>query len=267
MALLTPGDKFITIPDELESFFHVLLYYALRYVKTPNCDGESIADFLDRYFDLYGMEKGTYICGALKRSTMELGAIRIGSSTYPRFDNPLDTLFAKLLSWFRARYVVLAHEKNKPTTSSQTTPKADTTPDLSDVLSAHHARGLNIRGKFGPSRDTSEKAVGPTEEDKTLAAFLASHSEMLIAFDEAASGHWPKQKAEDQIPSGWRPPTGERFQQPLSKTVENKRKRIAMDVMSEPPIPRHLVNPRPPHTPPRRMANSLDAPPAEDESP
>ncbi|KAI1788199.1 hypothetical protein LXA43DRAFT_838864, partial [Ganoderma leucocontextum] len=71
IALLSTGVIRVGIPDELESFFHVLLYYTLRYMKGANCDGKSIANFLDSYFDLYGYEDRTYTCGALKRSTIE----------------------------------------------------------------------------------------------------------------------------------------------------------------------------------------------------
>ncbi|KAI1788204.1 hypothetical protein LXA43DRAFT_895063 [Ganoderma leucocontextum] len=270
IALLTPDLMCVDIPDELESFFHVLLYYALRYVKSANCNGESIANFLDQYFDLYGYEDGIYICGALKRSTIELGKIRVGSSTHIRFDNPLDDLFAQLLSWFKARYIVLAHEKNKKaaakrqaaTSASNTTgPPAAARTQLkpnTDVLSALARRR--------PIQQAPRKDNDPSEEEKILAGHIKSHDSMVVELGTAICGNWPDQKAEDQIPSGWKPPSGGRFQQPPSKNVENKRKRIedAKKCASAPP--QYLVTPAPPRTPdrrPTRTATSLNFVPEE----
>ncbi|KAI1782440.1 hypothetical protein LXA43DRAFT_977568 [Ganoderma leucocontextum] len=253
IALLRPGLIQVGIPDELESFFHVLLYYALRYIKSANCSGESIANFLDQYFDLYGYEDGTYICGALKRSMIKEGKICVGSDTYIRFDNPLDDLFVQLLSWFKARYIVLAHEKNKIAAAKR-----------QPATSASNTTGP-VLAQYGPIQPAAKRNKEPTDEETALAELVKSHGSMIVALGTTICGSWPDQKAEDQIPSGWKPTSGSRFQQPLSKNVENKRKRIEKSkaFFSEPPPPRQLVIPRSPHTPQKCTAISLGFVPEE----
>ncbi|KAI1784511.1 hypothetical protein LXA43DRAFT_210652 [Ganoderma leucocontextum] len=273
MALLAPGLIQVGIPDELESFFHVFLHYALRYIKSTNSNGLAIANFLDQYFDLYGYEDGVYTCGALKRSTIELGRIRVGTSTYLRFGNPLDTIFAKLLSWFRARYIVLAYKKQQAAAEHE--PEAstgsDADPSRSSSVPRHIDYGMDSFAAqlAAPEPDSMNESVEvPTAEQTALAERLQAHDQMLQLLLKAMGEIWPPQEAADQIPSGWKPPSGSRFPLPLSKTVENKRKRIkkAAGCVSEPPPPlRPLVTPRSPHTPQRRTANSLGFLP-EDES-
>ncbi|KAI1788185.1 hypothetical protein LXA43DRAFT_648416 [Ganoderma leucocontextum] len=273
IALLAPGLIQVGIPDELESFFHVLLYYTLRYVKSINSNGLAIANFLDSYFDLYGCEDGVYICGAVKRSTIELGRIRVGTDTYLRFGNPLDTVFTKLLSWFKARYVVLAYEKQQAAAAQQGQVSADNGADSNADSNADYGEDSKTDSFAAQlaalEPDSEDEGVEvPTTEQRSFAKRLEAHDQMLQLLLKAMRETWPPQEAADQIPSGWRPPSGSRFPLPLSTIVENKRKRIkkAAGCVSEPPPPfRPLVTPRSPHTPQTRTANSLGFLP-EDES-
>ncbi|PIL32452.1 hypothetical protein GSI_05154 [Ganoderma sinense ZZ0214-1] len=256
IALLTPGPVYVKIPDELESFLHVLVYYALRYVKSTNCNGESIANFLDQYFDLYGHEDGMYICGDLKRGTIERGDICVGSKTYIHFNNPLDALFPQLLSWFRARYAVLTHENKLASTAAGDDAGAPSaTPQQLD------ADVLDFLAEYGTDRESLQQAEGPSEEVKALARQIESHKAMMVELAAALAEQWPYQKTGDQIPSGWKAPVGDRFAQPLplpGEKDENKRPRPTV-VMSEPPFPSHAVPVGSPHTPQRRPVVSLAA--------
>ncbi|KAI1784512.1 hypothetical protein LXA43DRAFT_210690 [Ganoderma leucocontextum] len=245
IALLGPGDKLITLADELESFFHVFLYYALRYIRSFNCDSEAIANFLDSYFDLYGYEEGVYTCGALKSSTIKRGKISVGSQTL-RFGNPLDKLFSKILSWFKAHYVIADHNKEvadkaKDKASASADPPTGSS-DLRRLLFMQDDSTSDILAQFGPIESLPQPVEGPTKEDTALAEVLKTHNGLVLALGEALRDAWPDEKAEDQIPSGWKPPT-DRFPQPPSKNVENKRKRIedAKKCVSAPP--QYLVTP------------------------
>lgn len=66
-ALNNP-DKVISIPDELESFFHALLWFAIRWLP-HNCN--DVDKFMFEYFDTGRTENGKeYTCGTVKQSTM-----------------------------------------------------------------------------------------------------------------------------------------------------------------------------------------------------
>ncbi|EJF57404.1 hypothetical protein DICSQDRAFT_174046, partial [Dichomitus squalens LYAD-421 SS1] len=64
----------IVIQDELESFFHVLLYYAIRFLP-HNLQDECVGKFLTDYFDDYSIYDGYCICGRAKHDAMVNGFI------------------------------------------------------------------------------------------------------------------------------------------------------------------------------------------------
>ena len=76
----------IVIQDELESFFHVLLYYAIRFLPHTLNDN-SIGRFLQEYFDGYSPgPNGGYLCGSEKFNAMVNGVIRL-----PTYNGITDT--------------------------------------------------------------------------------------------------------------------------------------------------------------------------------
>ncbi|KAI0827889.1 hypothetical protein BC628DRAFT_1317328 [Trametes gibbosa] len=122
--------KVITIPDELESFFHVTVYNAVR-LLCHNCHHTRVPQFLHDYFDDYTVDNVEgHKCGPVKRSTMKDGCIDIEMYKAPAKDkayvnvgsklwffwptknpaaapeHPLNAVFKKLLSWFRAYYIL-----------------------------------------------------------------------------------------------------------------------------------------------------------------
>ncbi len=67
-----PGSA-VSIPDELESFLHVLLYLALRYLCSSL---QSPGIFIDRYFmSSWTDEKGSTLCGELKHQVVSNGRL------------------------------------------------------------------------------------------------------------------------------------------------------------------------------------------------
>ena len=83
MSVCTQNDATnqVNIPDELESFFHVLLYEACLFIDNT-CD--MMAEFMFRYFEDSCCVGSTFYGGGFKRSTMTQGEIRspIGEPFY-----------------------------------------------------------------------------------------------------------------------------------------------------------------------------------------
>ncbi|KAH9943836.1 hypothetical protein B0H21DRAFT_892590 [Amylocystis lapponica] len=73
-ASLMDKYKKILLQDDLESFFHVLLYMAIQYLPS-NC--EEVGNFIGRFFEASTVEKGEYMCGSAKWNAMELGKVKV----------------------------------------------------------------------------------------------------------------------------------------------------------------------------------------------
>ena len=64
------------LPDELEAFFHVLLFYAVRFLL-HNC--KDVAQFVEDYFHDYRVTvEGMFRCGRDKQTAMRSGVIDAG---------------------------------------------------------------------------------------------------------------------------------------------------------------------------------------------
>ncbi|PIL33430.1 hypothetical protein GSI_04052 [Ganoderma sinense ZZ0214-1] len=75
-ALNDPLRKMV-IQDELESFFHVLLHYAIRYLP-HNLKASEVGRFLHDYFDAAGVNSdGIFCCGKTKKAAMRYGVIDV----------------------------------------------------------------------------------------------------------------------------------------------------------------------------------------------
>ena len=68
--------KVVDIPDDLESIFHVLLYYAVRYLP-HNVKDDSVGLFLHRYFDDYSTSFNGATCNSHKFAAMITGEINL----------------------------------------------------------------------------------------------------------------------------------------------------------------------------------------------
>ena len=117
VALLSRLSKVVAIPDELESFFYVLLYYAIRYLRSNCLD---VGNWIEDFFDSYTLQAGEYKCGSTKSTTMrsfEKGMLALDSTAnlpvQLRFNSPMDDLLSTLLERFQAHYRVEAHEAMK----------------------------------------------------------------------------------------------------------------------------------------------------------
>ncbi|KAH9947738.1 hypothetical protein B0H21DRAFT_851957, partial [Amylocystis lapponica] len=123
---LNDAFKPMCLQDDLESFFHVLLYEAIRFLPS-NCP--NVAAFMTRYFDDARCDDGKYSCGPAKWDAMKNGHIDmpvdgVGQDLQfhyfsrrerTQLRHPLDIVIEKLLSWFGAFYRHTRRLKRLPT--------------------------------------------------------------------------------------------------------------------------------------------------------
>ncbi|KAI0359596.1 hypothetical protein OH77DRAFT_1040128 [Trametes cingulata] len=169
---LKDRSKQIVVEDEMESFFHLLLYYALRYLP-HNCT--NVDDFMWKYFDdfVQKADDRRYSCGEIKYITMVMGQLMPGckkltffreplpdrspraaapqgassqgrSRHFPGY-HPIGALFGELLTWLKAFYTLCA-EQEKPFTHMAPT------------------------GPYRHSRDVYDEAI--EEEDAVIDAYI-----------------------------------------------------------------------------------------------
>ncbi|KAI1785220.1 hypothetical protein LXA43DRAFT_150866 [Ganoderma leucocontextum] len=72
--VLLKTTKLIEIPDDLESFFHVLIYYAVRFLP-HNLADDLVGRFLYNYFDDYTDGAPGFTCGPAKYNAINRGVI------------------------------------------------------------------------------------------------------------------------------------------------------------------------------------------------
>ncbi|EJF57506.1 hypothetical protein DICSQDRAFT_183127 [Dichomitus squalens LYAD-421 SS1] len=125
--------KVIAIPDDLESFFHVMLYFAIRFLphNCPNGVGQLMASYFDDYTDgLSGFTAGPAKFNAMYNGVIHVHLITGGkkdaqgkhvnerleflwpkkgaegqdNATRPGRKHPIDLLICKLLKRFKALY-------------------------------------------------------------------------------------------------------------------------------------------------------------------
>ncbi|KAI8976568.1 hypothetical protein BD414DRAFT_445984 [Trametes punicea] len=112
--LINEPKKAVDIPDELEAFFHVLLYYSVRYLRS-NC--QDVPLYMEHYFEAYRIENGQYQCGAGKSSTMENGRLKISDKNgYLQFNSPIDRILQVWLGLLKAHYEVRRYEQRRKAT-------------------------------------------------------------------------------------------------------------------------------------------------------
>lgn len=183
----------------MESFFHLLLFCAVRYL--PHNFQDAVPALMHEYFEAYSTSVGEYFCGAAKLAATTCGRVLfpsiVGSLTFflsaehrrnvleavatpaptsaqntfspsSRLAHPINAVFSRLLRWIQAHYA-LTNEANNPAT------------ELDEVLAL----------------PADEANVEPTEEERWFMEKYGmddeeeEHEEEALDVDELS----PKQRA------------------------------------------------------------------------
>ncbi|KAL7277796.1 hypothetical protein ACG7TL_008739 [Trametes sanguinea] len=236
----------VEIADELESFLHVMIYCAIRYLP-HTC--ENVGDFMYRYFD-DGLRRGEaeYTCGASKRLVMKTGELttltdeQIIFLRRPRDSNagpptakdqhPINRLLTQLLKYFSARYVLAKrHALNSE-------------PDVFDMYLDED----ELEGEFGGSQ--SQVSEPPTRLLEARYKLMQTHPrilKMLSMASERVASVWPgpEDRLPDQLQPTYKPDMLEKTRDkraapddtPEEQPASKRQRSAAMDVAysSSPP--------------------------------
>ncbi|KAI0644187.1 hypothetical protein C8Q79DRAFT_1112190 [Trametes meyenii] len=181
----------IEVADELKSFFHVTLFYAVRFLRN---NLPSVSQFVIEYFDTFQMASdGGLICSRLKRTTLHLGVPEGFSTPTLQFlkrggqeGNPLNDLIAKLLFLFKGRYEYLeylARPKKVPKTPSAA-------PRRNGPSARRNARRHTMLDSWRVDNDYSGVDPAPVAEEPSAQALnsqriLEHHGGVMKLFDDA----------------------------------------------------------------------------------
>ncbi|KAM5542896.1 hypothetical protein V8D89_003280 [Ganoderma adspersum] len=207
-ALLDPR-RVITIADDLESLFHVLLYFAIRFL--PNNCANAVVPLLVNYFDGYTDGAKRRSSGQMKYQAMNKGEIDItlvanrtqrgvlkfyinpskpdsectnNTDTAERLTkrrlHPINALIAELLGWFKALYSLVDNSKKKDGTKSTKPAAGRPIAKIPLLLPKSRGPGLNRRASSSasPASATPSTTAAADEALRAVAAKLQSHDAM-----------------------------------------------------------------------------------------
>ncbi|CDO74884.1 hypothetical protein BN946_scf185004.g34 [Trametes cinnabarina] len=185
----------VSVADELESFFHVMLFYSLRLLRHNIND---VAAFVVEYFDGFTNEVNVgRRSSSVKREAMYNGIIHTSAGSKLGFtcedDDPhyeLDYIFDGLLHYFKARYAVIKE----------------------------NLRQEEMSQKAGKGRRPPPPIPGPfnqpllTEDMEAQAKQLNTHDLVLRILDNALDSerepapYWPEEDVvPDRLPDSYDP--------------------------------------------------------------
>ena len=221
--------RVVGVADELESIFHVLIFYAIRFLPHNLMDAD-VPYFLHDYFDRYSTNSRGTRSGLVKRNVMEYGVIKLtsyneyehmasedntlkfvwpcdttaGARDPPDFDHPLNDFIMEVLSWFKAHYA-LRYEESSMELVSEVDPQDyvdGEVPGFEDSDSEVPPRcSKAINGSqehFAPGlRSTAVSSRTPVESPEVdestlvLARKLHTHDNLLDLLEEMFEKEWP----------------------------------------------------------------------------
>ena len=209
--LLNHINKPAKVPDELESFFHLLVYYAVRYLRS-NC--VNVSSWVDSYFHTYAGPEQMYTCGAKSLTVEARGTLEIDSPVEGPliFNSPLDYALAAILESLRAHYKVMNYALKSASRASRpkTAPKAPPAAPVFVMERVHSViAGLDpekvAKWEARPRRSLRDDDT-PTAEERELADKVADHAFMIVHLADIL--HDPTWQGDDRIaPPASTPPS------------------------------------------------------------
>ncbi|KAI0947737.1 hypothetical protein AcW1_009421 [Taiwanofungus camphoratus] len=210
--LLKKPDRAAEVPDELESFLHVLLYMGIKYLP-HNCP--DVGAFMYEYFDEARLCNGQYICGRRKWEAMRHGEIDVGMQDEPLTfqmhndgredqdgqDHPLNALLDDILKLFKASYRVLAYDnglERKMRSLNKITTQYDA--DYDGFSDGESSTSLSDLDSSDSTSSLQEEAS--LKATRKVAARLDTHARMAKTLKKhATKTKWPDDdKTSDQLP-------------------------------------------------------------------
>ncbi|RDX49314.1 hypothetical protein OH76DRAFT_1472076 [Lentinus brumalis] len=205
--LLNNPSAVVCIPDELEAFFHVLLFYIIRFLP-HNCP--NVGQFMHDYFDGFqsGIGPGQYYCGKNKQMAAQYGKIPLAGgadlliyraapqSHASLIENrhPINMVLDEMLELFKARYTLLANPECPVERTSASARSAST-----KKFNAFYARYKHLKQKQEKEKLTSEKRAHLEKQARQL----QDHDEVISLlgfFSVDDSLEWPEDdKIADQL--------------------------------------------------------------------
>nr|VWO95306.1 Cytochrome P450 monooxygenase AKT7 (EC (AK-toxin biosynthesis protein 7) [Ganoderma boninense] len=225
VRILDDPSKTVCVTDEIECFFHVLIYFAVRFLQ-HNLPDRFVGQFLNNYFDVSsGFTVADELTAPeLKRRAMETGRIPIDSCgpttslqfmwvnvppkaskppasskpsqpraaplAPPNYTHPLNDLISTLLSWFSALYTLEHLNKVVPPNPSQ----------------AQGCQGGEVAFIFDDDAQPAPPISPPEPPSPAELARLkdladnVNHKTVLMLFRQACGKAYPSDKGEDKRP-------------------------------------------------------------------
>ena len=216
VASISDATHITTVADEIESFFNVILYNALRYL--PHNIQDDTQTFIRRYFsECVRVRNDTITCGGTRSHLIQSGKLRHGMTPIVFQSKPLNEILRRLLEWFHAMWEVRKFEqaqKDEQATAAAMTdsesqpgaqpPSSSLTTILELVNSVHAPANM-----FDfPSHPVEDAGAEPSDEIKALAKTLNNHDAVRALFWSATMkkswlDRWPP--GELKIEQGQRP--------------------------------------------------------------
>ncbi|OSD00221.1 hypothetical protein PYCCODRAFT_1479316 [Trametes coccinea BRFM310] len=202
----------VEIADELESFLHVMIYCAIRYLP-HTC--ENVGDFMYRYFD-DGLRRGEaeYTCGASKRLVMKTGE--------------LTTLLDEPITFLR--------RPRNPDAGPPTEDDSHTIIDLITPLFKYFSAREDVtEGKPASKSQKSESQLTLEKHAKYIQNHIRMIAMLAIASDEMAS-EWPgpEDRLPDQLQPTYKPDMLEKTRDKRAAPDDTKRQRSAASAARSP---------------------------------
>ncbi|OSD00220.1 hypothetical protein PYCCODRAFT_709014 [Trametes coccinea BRFM310] len=256
--VLANPSKGVELQDEMESFFHVLLYYAIRYLPT---DCPDITPLMYDYFDGYTRLGEEYSASASKSRVMVEGELVFASQYYLQFltrlpvegqpappPHPINRRFVKLLKLFKAQYALYTLEAkaghtdiDPPAGTSSALPTdmfRSSTGDKYDDDDLALVSEIEGQPEFAASRILPDPFRQNRQELEEVAAVLKSHNQMVLLFLKpftAEGNDWPvEDKLPDQMRAGYDPLKDLKKPKP-SKSGEESQERAPLIPIRIPP--------------------------------
>lgn len=202
-ALWTPTKRLI-VEDELESFFNVLLYLAVRFL--PH-DCERVPELVRMYFEdcssfsSHHPGPGTFKILSLTAGRIPLGLRSLTFTGAGRHSHPLNFILSTILGWFQAFYDTIPVEK-EPVVFSTSEPFPNASTAVYEFDDDDDELLFPGRSSRSPSKPSPEYLESLRSAREAIVQNIRTHQSMVTLFKIALSHEdlWPlSDKMHDQL--------------------------------------------------------------------